>query len=385
LKILIKYFYLFALLPAISPFPIGTDVQPLVFILSFFILLFYIFTNNLKLNKFDIFFFIFSSVSFLYPSENYNLTDRVGLFSGFLVFFVSKNNLDYLNNRLILFISFLNTFGITWHFINPSSFISFSSVFVRKIKITEIGFRGASGFSPEPGFAAAICIAIIVISIFLYKCKNISKIQFVFLLILNVISILLTKSALGIFYLVIIVFILSLSAIKFRNFLSIILIFIFIITFFDINQFTNSRNFDLVKKITENPQLIFNDASVSERLIGLDVGIRSLFLHPFGNGAGSYLDVANLISNKYNLESIYLNTRYGVSNSTSSLGLYFVEFGIFMLIWFFSILFYKFKFCSINIIIIIISSLFLMFSFSIAFPPTYIILSILHNKLAIKH
>lgn len=384
MKFFIYCFYFLALLPALSIYPISTDVQPLVFVLSFFIFSVYLFNYKFYLNKFEIYFLILSVISVFYINYNYNLTDRVGLFSGFLVYIVSKRHLKFLDTKVILFTSIINTFGIVWHFINSSSFVAFSSYFVRKIKITEIGFRGASGFSPEPGFASAICITIIIICIHFYNNNKISKFQLFFLLSSNFVSILLTKSATGLFYLILIVGILIFSLVDKKKILLIILLFFFIFINIDFEQLYNSRSFDLIKKILENPQLILSDASISERLIGLDIGLRSLFLNPIGFGAGSFSDVSNFIVGKYNLDTIYLNTRDSGITSTSAIGTYFVEFGIFILIWFYFILFYKFKFNTLNIIIVLISALFLMFSFSIAFPPTYILLSILHSKFEFK-
>ena len=141
-------------------------------------------------------------------------------------------------------------------------------------------------------------------------------------------------------------------------------------------MFSNSRGLGLIKLIINNPQALILDSSISERLIGLNVGYKSLFHYPLGTGGGSYLFTALELNEKYSLDSKFPSARFGVQKISSSYGKYLVEFGFLIFIFHLLLLIAAFRFNPLNIIILIIASLFMLFSFSIAFPPTYILFAI---------
>ena len=168
-------------------------------------------------------------------------------------------------------------------------------LFVREIKQTA-GGRGASGFAAESSFTAITAMVQFLVTYFYYLKEKVSK-QFLiwsfFSLPCNHIN----------------------NWIWDRHYLYNHFICHFhrikIITkvhHFNINSFThfslsflnssiseNTRGGFLLKLLITNPSILLIDGSISERLLSLEIGLRSLQEYPLGKGGGSYSETAIML------------------------------------------------------------------------------------------
>ena len=86
-----------------------------------------------------------------------------------------------------------------------SLFISIFEPFLRVIKISEIGTRGASGLAPEPGFSGAILVCTLAIGCFRRDFFGEHN-NFYKLLAITIFGVIMTRSGTGSLYLLIFLF-----------------------------------------------------------------------------------------------------------------------------------------------------------------------------------
>ena len=108
---------------------------------------------------------------------------------------------------------------------------------------------------------------------------------------------------------------------------------IFFISFLN-SSYSESRGGQILKVIFTNPSIILLDGSVSERLLAVEIGYRSLQMNLIGNGGGSYEKSANQVNDKFNLVNKY--EKLGIccgrakgylKNTVSSFARYSIELG----------------------------------------------------------
>ena len=164
---LLNIFFFTVFNPFISPFPLGTDVQLPCFVLALILTFFAIVNKKLKLDATDVIFLLFSGWSLFYLGLHgeFDLRHRLGLPLAFLVYITLKTYLKYLSPSIVFMSLAFNAFGIFFHMLSPSNFVFFAETITRKIKVTELSTRGASGFCPEPGLASAL-FAILFLTLF---------------------------------------------------------------------------------------------------------------------------------------------------------------------------------------------------------------------------
>lgn len=380
-KLLVKAFLFFGLFPFVSPFPIHTDVQPVSLLLALFIFCVDFIFLKVRLNRVEIFFLILAIFSFVFIGVvgDFELRHRVGLLFAFVIYYAVRKYHKYFTGGILLAASIFNFLGVLWHFFSPSSFIPFASIFTRAIKITEIGARGASGFAPENSFAAALALVYIILSIYLRKKQNISGFIYKLVFVLSTFVILLSQSGLGYvvgIMLVCINFFVS-SNFKAKQRILVLVVFTFAAFSFSQSSFIDTRGGQLVKLLFQNPSLLLRDGSLGERFIGIHVGITSLFHYPIGSGGGSYPVIAREMDSKYKILKYHPKARAGQLDGTvSAFGRYTTEFGYLFILFFIVLLSKSFGRTTFPLLATTLSCLFIMASFSITFPPTYILLAI---------
>ena len=101
------------------------------------------------------------------------------------------------------------------------------------------------------------------------------------------------------------------------------------------STYSDSRGGQIIKVLFTNPSILLMDGSVSERMLAIEIGYRSLLLNPFGNGGGSYEKAANQVNDRFNLVNKYENqgitggrgNRY-LKETVSSFSRYSIELGL---------------------------------------------------------
>ena len=228
----------------------------------------------------------------------------------------------------------------------------------------------------------------LVISYYFWKNNKISSSSLFILISLCLLIILLTGSGTGYLLTFILLGIYFLSQLSFKRLLSIIILLPIISIIFLNSSYSDSRGGQIIKVLFTNPSIILMDGSVSERMLAIEIGYRSLLLNPFGNGGGSYEKAANQVNDKFNLVNKYENQgitgdrgkRY-LTDTVSSFSRYSIELGLIFSFFIAYLIYYctrpkLYSFLSIPLALILI-----LVSFSIIFPPIYLLLvSSLYQK-----
>ena len=380
---LVGVFFFFVFNPFISPIPIGTDVQLPVFIIAALLGLLALINNKFYLDRQEsiMLFIAFWTMLFLGLDGEFNPRYRLGLPLGVLVLFVIRIYWHQLSPRLLLYSVWFNSAGVFFHFFVPQLFVPIASAVTREIKNKEIGERGASGFCPESGLACAIFVVLLLSLIYFRKKNELNHSQFLFGVALCVVSILLTKSATGILFIFIIIsyFLLMYSNLKQKI---IFTIFIIIGTFIVLNGnfLETTRAGALLLLAIENPlTILVLDGSLAERAAGISFGFVSLLENIFGYGGGSFPQLAPKLDQSYGVMNFFYTARDQTQGTVSAFGTYTLEFGI-VFLFFLGLITWRYtRFNYISQTSVTFALLFILASYSIAFPGIWYLLILARN------
>lgn len=384
LKILVFLFFSSSLMPFVSPYPIGADVQPLAAVFAAALFLVNASSKGkIRLTYFEIFFLLFAIISvFYFPvGGGFDLGKRAAPLCAFFVYHASSRYLHRLPVRALYLAAFLSTLGVFWHRFSPGTFIGVADNFVRTVKISDFSNnvgRGASGFSAEPSFAAAVSITHALISYFLYRLGRISYLAFATLLASSVISIFLTRSGLGFVFGVSILAVFVSCNISIKRALMGGCGLVFMLVIMNNFDLSHSRGGMIMKAFLKNPASILDDASIVERLVGFHVGITSLKSYPLGRGVGGYPSAAQEAYTENHLMNIYASGRPQVQETVSSFGYYTAELGLLFLFLVFRLLARSLFYDPFSISAVFLSFLFIFGGFSLALPLIYLLLTCSH-------
>lgn len=410
---IINLFFLFALLPFISPIPYSSDVQPLAFILGALLIFNATIKDKIILTKIDIYLFVLAIISYIYinyqseylyengvASANNSLRRQVGLTFVLIIYLATKNFIHALDFRILYFVIYIQTFFTILNIYFANIYNAIVSNFIRVIKIdftTYEGYRGASGLTIEPAYLAGSAVAYLIIASYFWKKKKISNLVYLMAIIPCIFLIFVSKSALGVILLFLVSFYIFLEIIDLKKLIlvlfSILSLYIFspYINYTDIkysNLIEENRGMRLLQKATdEGFSKIIRDKSFVDKFTPIYVGYLSLKENPIGNGIGSYplavIDNQEIIKKDLNactrLDVMYDRSVIPtcVTKAPSAFGLYTTEFG-FLFIFFLITLFFK---QNNNFILSTfikgIGLLFILTAFSITFPLIWIILALL--------
>lgn len=139
----------------------------------------------------------------------------------------------------------------------------------------------------------------------------------------------------------------------------------------------DSRGGVILTALYENPQQVLADGSAQERTRCLVIGVLSLLHHPFGSGGGSFPVVAEAVNERYQLQGVFEYARpetvIGVLNAG---GLYFVEMGFVFVLFLALVLVASFRLEVLHMMASWLGLMFILISFSITFPLTWVLLGI---------
>jgi len=381
---LVNFAIFCALLPFVAPFPLKSDVQYPVFFVCTIIIIIDLYRRNISLNKFELYFLFVVVLSLFYinpfVSYSYIIKKRVGLLFGFILFYVFRRYAYLLSAKTVIFAVFINLFGVLFHLISPGTFMFIAEMFTRKIYnySQSSGSRGVSAFSAEPGFLGAMSVIFILISYHLYVNRKMKKKQFYLITIISIFMAFASSSGTASLFLVV----LCMSIIVFHKnslskktiIVSITILFTYLLIY---HSGLSGRGLSILQKLIEDPYQVFVlDPPVAIRGISLAVGVESLLQgNIFGHGVGTLSYVASGILSSTIFEVLFHDVILHVGGLVSAFSQYTVELGI----WFIALIIYIYS-NSINkryaYVTRSITVLLLIASYSILFPPLWLLLAI---------
>jgi hypothetical protein len=388
-KIQSKYLdYLFIIIiffPFISFYPIQTDIQPLVFLVA----VFFVF----PIRKIDVgdslffygfIFFSFLSIFYFNFDSEFNFIKRFNILASLVLFLGMLKVFEKITPKLIFLISFSHFFFLCFQFLFPEVFSNLFGFSMGRITYTSLErIRGVHGLNSEPGGASAVLFLIIFMSLYFKRFKYVNQskelVSINLSIFLGMVGLLLTKSGLGYLLFIVVLILLINKAHRKLALVSLFFVFVLLVSFVYSNDFYfRIRGLDLLIYGIKNPSTIFYiDGSVAERFLGLSYGLHSLLHFPFGLGGGSYPIAAQKMENIYNLSSIYFSARSQINGTVSSLGIYLAEYGLFFLFFLIALGYKIFSFNFLSVIGTFFVFAFITFSFSIAFPVTWLLIIVL--------
>lgn len=384
LSILVNFCCFLSTIPFVSPFLVNTDVQLPVFIVALFILILDVARNKFRLNRFDLFFLFLGimSIGYFDLSGNYifEVSKRVGLLLSFLVYYVFSRYWKLINPGSFLAGVYLNLLGALVQYFYPLFWVNLiSSHFVMELRVPDItGLRGVSAFAPEPGFLGAMSVYFMVGAYLFLHEKRIGISTFILVMFSCTLMAVMSCSGTGI-ALSLLFFSLLIILEKISLYAKLIIVSGLVLGLFMFVEFADfgGRGREIASIIVSNPgALLTSDLSVIFRLLPLLAGIESIFDgHLLGQGWGgkSHVSMESLFGFFSNDScAIVLERMEGLDSSafgryTFELGFLFIAF----LVWLYSRGYRKRQ----SILTRIISISFLMASFSIVFPPLWIMLA----------
>jgi len=390
----VNVFFFFALMPYVSPIPLGSDVQIITGLIGYLIIGALLLKDKFLVNPREFIIFLLGFLFIFYINTNestYQFRKAVGPLYAFGVYFVAKKYKDYINLKVLDLALFIYFSGSLVQFISPSLFQMTFEFFIRESKYSIGTARGVTSLAPEPSFLGIVCVYILLIQDWIYKRHNLSKNKSYYLrMFAAIFMILLSKSGAG--YILLFLFIGSNFISYFRKYWTLILIIlaIFFSVLFNIENVSGNKGLsDLVSVLkSTSPKDLLRVSSLSNRVNPVIVGVAGALEKPFGRGSGSFTTQAKDVYLEKNIDKIYpfyMRDRllYEISSdSVSTFGKYIFEYGVFFVIWLALVLIgLNFKESGTFTVFLLLSGL--LFSLPIVYPPLWLIFGIYDRKIKI--
>ncbi|WP_018693938.1 hypothetical protein [Algicola sagamiensis] len=374
-----KLFLLAVFFPFVSPFPIGSDIQPLAGVFAAGVIAVRWFESKGYESVPHLLMLYIPLILFWYINPvqdiNIDLGKSVSLIYGslvFVAFYYTKPQVTPLFFRWVVVIYFTYTILI---FLAPEFFIGLQNHFIRNTNSLEVmGYRGVSTFSTEPGLFGGLLVFFLIVNDYLRLSKQLTLSAYVVNATLIIAMILATKSGTGYVYFLAYLGILGFVSVK-SIFWRIIIVSILITGLvFLINSDLGTslgRGFHILARLKDPEQLIGTDTSIFGRILDFSVAFVSILEFPLGVGMG---DINNSVRHLIN-ESPYLYHYYGDSTIglVSSFSFLTVAYGLFFWAYFSFVFFYCGK---TTMMARFFSALFIAISYSSAFPAIWVLLQL---------
>jgi len=365
-------------MPFASPYPVGSDVQPFCFFLIVLALL----TNKLrfKASDFLITFFVFAGIFALYIHLDapFDVRKRFGPMAAVLVVILYSSAMGKIKFNHIYWSLLFQVATIFFNLVFPDLFSSTLARFISRETYFSGDDRGAHGINAEPGGAAAVLVGHYFLLRYMAHGQKTNPGTYRLVWLLTLSGLAATKSGLGLLLSVVVVFHHLLHHPKDRTFVLLLLASAFATTYvLNKEALVAQRGLALATAmVTIGPTIVFLDGSIAERAIGFVYGVLSLVDNPFGVGGGGYPIAAAAVEAKFQLSSAFVSARDQIDATVSTAGLFLAEFGL-IYIGFFIIVMVHFRpRCLEAVYPFAIAIGFLCFSFSFAFPVTWLLFQI---------
>ena len=384
--VLANVFLICALLPFLSPRPAASDVQLPAFIVGFGILL-----RDLAKGRFALGWVegLFLSVGiwsfcFVLPGNDFNVRERVGILMAFIVYYVVKKHAHRFSARMLV-LAIVITFGsVLAQVLRPTLYQTVGPFLLRTVKDLSQGGRGASGPSAEPSFLAAMALAHGLLVIYYYSVGRLGRWVFQACLAMSAASLLLSKSATGFMYFGVVALIGAVYY-AFRGMtvgkwvgllVSVAVLFAVIL-----GPLAESRGGIILVDLYNRPEQVLADGSAQERVQCLTIGVLSMFKYPLGAGGGSFPAVALEMDRRYEFRAVFEQAnRDNLTGVLNAGGMYFTELGFVFLFFLGIVIGASVRIEVFSYLFSALALLFLMFSFSVTFPLTWLLLGLAARK-----
>jgi hypothetical protein len=385
-----KIFFFLMLFPFASPYPIATDVQPLVGGLAFILLLIG-WVKRMRIGQAELIGCTLCVISIFYfnpsGSINFNFGKIFALIFGVFTYLYIKKNMEYFSSiifKRVVYIYFTLSLAFI---INPDIFIKVQSFFIRKSNVTELGYRGISTLATEPGLFGGLMVGFLAINFYYYKKGEIKKKWFYGLNLAIIFMIIMTKSGTGYLYMIVFFTVIVMKSHNFKSLilksliLTIALSYLTYLSKSDLDFDKYGRGMHVFSKVVTDPSLVINDRSVMYRLYAVYVAVISLTESPFGVGHAAVKAVSQEIVDTDSTLN-YFYSSYGEDfHAVSSFGFFLTAYGLLFLLPFMYIFFVS----KAPLENKVISLTYFLFSYSIAFPiPWFLLLTQHENKNNVK-
>lgn len=381
---LVNLFFIFVLMPFVSPYPIGSDVQPIVGIMAFIIIIYLFFKDKLKFNTIDSIFICTSILSLVYFSffleGDWDFRKRIGLLFAFIIFYVVKKMHLVFDFKVFYTVVLIYFFGSVLHLLFPEQFAQYAGYFVRVIKQSDaanLGYRGISSFAPEPNFLGALSVFFLLVlhyfnqREFVNRFYNWSTVALCIFMIVN------TKSGTGYVYLALFVIFWLYNEIVIKHNFIYLIGSLFLLSFNAYTVVTSNlkgRGISVFNELLSNPIEAIGDDSIAHRVSNIYTAIYSLNAYPLGTGVGTFSYTAQEMYYKHKLYGQFLDIQDYIGGAVSAFAQYSVEMGIIFIIFIIIILSNTYI-CQTSLMFRAFAIIFVVFSFSITFPPTWFLLA----------
>ena len=397
-----KFFWISCFLPFIQPFPFSSDLQLICPILSLFLFFksdFIIFKKTIPL----VILLIVLMLAILDPFKlhihstffsSMNINKIISLPIAFFIYNSALSSFKYLRPSYVFIPTFAYFFAYLFRKLLPEVFLTTQDLFVNGTNFSSFAsYREIGLLATEPSFTSGCCATLIIFAVWIlrnFEVKNSrDKLEnkiLLFSILLNLFLIISLKSLSGFVYLLLIIICFIFPTFKynfrqiikfiklkftntFKNYLLIIIIPIITIMLgylvFLINDVeSNFRVVKLIKTLLEDPFNPFIRTFDGGRYLSIVTNIKVFMDNPI---LGVGLDYPNMIP-IYN-DGVFIDFNKGL---ISSLTYYIAASGLFSLILFI-LIFYLSK---APIYAKLLAFTFMLFSFSLAFPCTWILLSL---------
>lgn len=373
--VFLKAFFLFCLIPFVSPYPLATDTQPIFAIVGFLTITYFFKKRVLKVDYITIVFFLFSfafMLNYNFEQSNdvlYHIRKSVGLLFTIPILLLFSRYFNFLSYKLVLIVIVTYLIGGIIQVFLPSVYYSFFSLFFNN-KLVELGIRGWKSFSAEPINLAFTCIAIICLAMASYKTSVFTSRQKNIIILLCVLLTLGSLSATGIIALAIIGGVSLINKINIKTILFTFIVVIVPVAFNYDYLYENIRSFRLLNDLIFNPLTIIEKTSLFYRVFHNMVAFLYFLDKPsfLGLGVASFDQAAKHVVEVYNIASYFpfrsefiSDGYYGSfgNESKNMLSQLIIEHGLMGIAFYFFCLFYIITNWSKNISIYILTYFFI--------------------------
>jgi hypothetical protein len=384
--LLANLFFFCALLPFLSPLPARSDVQLPAFVVAAVIVLRDTLKGRFTVNWVEGVFIAVGiwSFCFVLPGNPFTPRERIGILSAFLAYWVVKKHAPLFSPR-VLMVAIVITLGSSLVQLGlPSLYGAVAPFFLRTVKDLSEGGRGASGPSAEPSFLAGMALVHGLLIIYYFAAGRVEKRTFQIGVAMAAASLLISKSATGFMYLGILAMI-GAGYYAFRGMTVgrwvALLVSIAVLFGVVLGPLAESRGGVILVGLYQKPDEVLADGSAQERVRCLTIGVLSMIKYPLGVGGGGFPDVALEIYKEYKLQRVFERAReVSITGILNAGGMYFAELGLVFVFFLAIVLGASMRIEALHLLYATLAFFFMMLSFSITFPLTWVLLGLAARK-----
>lgn len=381
-------FFLLCLFPFVSPYPIGTDVQPLAGFVALFVTL----IRLTELDSTEILLLLSALLSIVYINPFYSFNNDqytmiVMSAYGILVFIAARLSYRFFNVKVFFLAMYIYFFTTILTLLLPSTMFYLQSLIVRHVNVDSLsGIRGVSVYATEPGLLAGLLVGFLLINDYFKSIFQLMRKQYYLITFMLLFELLATKS--GSAFLFLFVYCLMKIKLTLKRFtyslvivvcLIIFLYFIFPYLYAHMHFVRHNRGAELLYSVFFNSRVISHDNSIWTRIFSFSASPLALINFPFGVGVNGYHDAVKYIVNHYgyffhivDFQKCYYNRAQCAFNS--SLTNIIIMYGFFAVFLFLFVFFEAAK--KVKGSNKAIAILYVLASYSLSFPMIWLLISL---------